>query len=237
MSYNGKKGSSYGANRRRGSSCWKGKGKAKYDSSLARRDFEGRSKLSQKLDLHRFAKITNDIVAYLHSPTELDWQGVDDPHSLAKFAEKKGSAHLVVKDSKAKKQHHFKVVKKDFKQSGDSLKPEKQELKAETNNPIKEPETHKLPSEKEILEHAQQLYMKDNGKMDFQEGLGTNLPERTELKEEGYLQKAKLDLMTKTDTKASRDVMDYVDGLRQELEKIGFTVEPIAGFDVSDLQY
>jgi hypothetical protein len=43
--------------------------------------------------------------------------------------------------------------------------------------------------------------------------------------------------MTSEDTQASRQVMDYVDNLKQQLEKIGFTIEPIAGFDSADLQY
>lgn len=87
LSYKSRGGHGYGGQKRghSGSRHGSGKGRAKYDSQLARRDFEGRSKLSQKLDLHRFAEVTSDIVAYLHSPTELDWQGVDDPASLAKF--------------------------------------------------------------------------------------------------------------------------------------------------------
>ena len=95
MGYTPKGGHGYGNQKpgRSGSRFGSGKGHVKYDSQLAKRDFEGRSKLSQKLDLHRFAKVTSDIVAYLHSPAELDWQRVDDPASLAKFAEKKGSAH------------------------------------------------------------------------------------------------------------------------------------------------
>ena len=79
--------------------------------------------------------------------------------------------------------------------------------------------------------------MKDNGRMDFQEGVGTNLPERTELAEEGYLQRAKLSLMTSQDTQASRQVMDYVENMRAELSKLGFDVVPVNGFDVGDLQF
>jgi hypothetical protein len=51
------------------------------------------------------------------------------------------------------------------------------------------------------------------------------------------LQKAKLDLMTKSDTKASRQVGDYVENLRAELNKIGFEVIPMEGFSVEDLKY
>ena len=96
---------------------------------------------------------------------------------------------------------------------------------------------HKMPSEKEIYDKAVELYQKESFKgVHGDSGLET-APTKGELSEEGYLQKAKLALMTSEDTQASRQTMDYVDNLRQELEKIGFTVEPIAGFDVSDLQY
>jgi hypothetical protein len=74
MGYTPKGGHGYGNQKRghSGSRHGSGKGHAKYDSLLARRDFEGRSKLSQKLDLHRFAKVTSDIIAYLHSPVSFN---------------------------------------------------------------------------------------------------------------------------------------------------------------------
>ena len=77
--------------------------------------------------------------------------------------------------------------------------------------------------------------MKDNGI--YQDFLGTNLPEETELREEGYLKRSQIDLMTKEDGKAATAVMDYVGNIRNELQKIGFDVVPIEGFDVSDLKY
>jgi hypothetical protein len=236
LGYNSRGGHGYGNQKhgRSGSRFGSGKKHAKYDSQLARRAFEGRSKRSQKLDLHRFAKVTNDIVAYLHSPTELDWQGVDDPASLAKFAEKKGSAHLVIKDSKANKTHHFKVKKKTEEKketAKDGL------AKSEENNPIKEESSHKLPSEKEIYDEAVKMYQEENFKPKYEDSAPEVNPTKGELAEEGFLQKAKLSLMTKTDTKASRETFDYIDSLRQKLEGLGFTIEPIAGFDVSDIQY
>jgi hypothetical protein len=51
-----------------------------------------------------------------------------------------------------------------------------------------------LPSHKQIIEHAKQLWMKNNARS--QDLVGTNLPEECELKEEGFLQRAKLSLMT-----------------------------------------
>jgi hypothetical protein len=146
---------------------------------------------------------------------------------------------MVVKDGKAKKMHHFKVVKKT-KATKEPEKPKEtekpKELINETNNPIIE-SSHKLPTEKEILEKAQSLYMAENFKGKYEDSAPEVLPTKSELAEEGFLQRAKLDLMTKSDTKASREVFGYIDNLRGQLEKIGFTIEPISGFDVSDLQY
>ena len=230
MAYRGKSKGSYG-NQRHGRSSWRGSGKAKHDSVLARESFESRSKRSQAQDLRMSAPIAKNIHAYLKAPTETDWLGVDSPSKLVEFAKK--DSQIEIRDSKTKKTHRFKIVKK----AEAKKEPEKQELKAEANNPIKEESSHKLPSAKEILEKAQQLYMKDNGRMDFQEGVGTNLPERNELAEEGYLQKAKLALMTSEDTVASRQVGDYVENLRTELNKLGFEVIPMEGFSVEDLKY
>jgi hypothetical protein len=98
-------------------------------------------------------------------------------------------------------------------------------------------DSHKLPTQKEIYDKAAEMYMAENFKPKHGESMPETLPTKGELSEEGYLQAAKLDLMTSEDTQASRKVLDYVDGLRQELEKIGFTVEPISGFDSSNLQY
>jgi hypothetical protein len=196
MGYNSRSGHGYGNQKRNrsGSHFGSGKGHVKYDSQLARRDFEGRNKLSQKLDLHRFAKVTSDIVAYLHSPSGLDWSGVDDPASLAKFAEKNGSAHIVVKDEKANKTHHFKVKKKTDDKK-ETEKP-KELAKSEDSNPILEKPTHKMPSQDEIFRKAQALYMAENFKPKYNDSEPEVLPTKGELSEEGYLQKAKLDLMT-----------------------------------------
>jgi hypothetical protein len=228
LAYRGKSKGSYGS-QKHGRSSWRGSGKAKHDADLAVKSFESRSKRSQCQDLRMSAPIAKNITVYLKSPGELDWLGVDNPGTLSKLA-RKGS-QIEINDSKAKKKHRFKVVKKTEK------KPEKQELKSEANNPTKEESSHKLPTEKEIYDRAVRMYQEEN----FSPRHGDSAPEvnptKGELSEEGWLQKAKLDLMTKTDTKASRDVMDYVDNIRQELEKIGFTVEPMQGFDVSDLKY
>lgn len=230
MSYNGRSGHGYG-NQKHGRSSWKGSGKTKRNTSLAKKSFEGRSRRSKAQDLHKYAEIAPNISAYLKAPGEYDWQGIDTPDKLAGLA-KKGSVRIVVKDGNTKKTHHFKIAEKTEKKES-----EKELAKSEDNNPILEKPTHKLPSQKEILEKAQAMYMAENFKPKYNDSAPEVLPTKGELAEEGYLQKAKLDLMTSEDTQASRQTLDYVDNLRGQLEKIGFTIEPIAGFDVSDLQY
>lgn len=238
MGYNSRGGHGYGNQRHSGSS-WRGSGKAKRNTSLAKKSFEGRSKRSQAQDLHKYAEIAPNISAYLKAPGEYDWQGIDTPDKLAGLAKEKGSVEMTIKDGSAKdkpKTHRYKVVKKTEAKKEDAEKP-KELAKSEDNNTILEKPTHKLPSQKEILEKAQAMYMAENFKPKYNDSAPEVLPTKGELSEEGYLQKAKLDLMTSEDTQASRQTLDYVDNLRGQLEKIGFTIEPIAGFDVSDLQY
>ena len=275
MSYNSKGGHGYGNQQRRSGGFGgkgRGKGRSSNDTRLAQRDFGKRSLRSRSQDLVRIAEIAPNIEAYLKSPNEYDWKGVDcaDPHlifehkstrekaaDLSKMAEK-APIEVWIKDtaqsdiegvdtpnSKNKanilKKRRFKIVRKE------KVKEETEKAKVETKEKAKELERaeptdlnspltdSRMPSHKEILEHAQQLYMKDNGI--HQDFLGTNLPEETELREEGYLKRAQLDLMTKEDTQATRQVMDYVGNIRAELQKIGFDVVPLEGFDVSDLKY
>jgi hypothetical protein len=116
-------------------------------------NFKDRSKRSQSQDLRMSAPIAKNISVYLKSPGELDWLGVDNPSTLSKLAKK--DSQIEILDSETKKKHRFKVVKKTEAKK----EPEKQELKAESYNPIKEESNHKLPSAKEILEKAQQMYI------------------------------------------------------------------------------
>ena len=273
-SYRGRSKGSYGT-QKHGKSSFHGFGKGKRDADIlaAQRNFESRSKRSQGQDMHRFATIAPNIIAYLKDPTEWDWKGVDDPNVLVKInavtkLAKKRPVHMIIEDGKAKKTHHFKIVKKseaeklkakaedanakdreNYKRDLDrqfregklskeayekarlNAEAPKELTKAEVNDPIIE-SSHKLPSAKEILERAQELYQKENFKAVHEENMPEALPSKIELAEEGYLQKAKLDLMTSEDTTASRKVMDYVDSLRGELEKIGFDIVPIAGFEL-----
>lgn len=105
MSYNSRGGHGYG-NQKHGGSSWRGSGKAKRATSLAKKSFEGRSKRSQAQDLHKYAEIAPNINAYLKTPGEYDWQGIDTPDKLAGLA-KKSSVEIIVKDGNTKKTHHF----------------------------------------------------------------------------------------------------------------------------------
>jgi hypothetical protein len=236
----------YTEKRRKGTSTFKSFGKAQpnKDTMRALRSFEHSSDKNSSNNLMRFAEISPSVIVYLQC-----WKGLSNAdmikvmeskgdkekaENLAAIANQKGSATMLIQDNSKKglvSRHHFKVIKK----SEAKKEPEKQELKAEANNPIKE-ESH-LPSEKEIYDKAVEMYQKENFKpVHGDSGLET-APIKSELAEEGYLQKAKLALMTSEDTQASRQVFDYVGKMREELSKLGFDVVPISGFDVSDLQY
>lgn len=79
-----------------------------------------------------------------------------------------------------------------------------------------------MPSKEAILEKAQQLYMEENWR--FQDLLGDNLPERSELAQEGYLRRAQNLLMAKQDPDAEKKNLDYANNLKKELEQIGFSI-------------
>ena len=252
MSYPGRSGHGYG-NQRHGSGRRGGRGFSKRDTMLAKSAFSGRSEQSQRADLARQAPIAPSLEVWLHSPASWDIPGVDaklstNPLHLQKQALEMSQAankrklELEVRQPNSKKPlRKFKIIKKEeaekLKEQEEKAKAEGKELAKAEVTPIIENSSHKLPSEQEILEKAQQMYMHDNGRMDYQESVGTNLPERNELAEEGYLQKAKLALMTSQNTVASRQTFDYVEGIKNELEKIGFTVVPVEGFSVEDLRY
>ena len=98
------------------------------------------------------------------------------------------------------------------------------------NSPIAEAPIieRKLPSKAEILKRATELYLKGNGR--FQDLLGSNPPTEGKLREEGFLNKAKLDLMRTPSGNAERQVNDYIGNLKNELEAIGFTILPLNGY-------
>ena len=254
MSYRGRLKGTYGNPSRRssfgsGSRRNKPPGFSSRDIHLAQAAFAGRSPKSRAQDLSRQAPLVDSLEVWLKSPASLDIPGIDSKLSmnpkeqkkqaatLAEIAKKKKNVEIEVRDPKEKKSvKRFKVVTKDEaeklkKEQEQKVKietPEKTELKPkenDANSPLVE--GHKMPSKAEILERAKQLYMHDNAR--FPE-LGENLPEESELREEGYLKRAQTELLTKEDTKTTHQVLDYVGTLKNELEQIGFTIVPIEGF-------
>ncbi len=193
--------------------------------------FSHKSKRAQAEDLAKAAH-REPLEVWIKDTSESDLKGIDTPGSDK------------TKPKTKPKTHRFKVTKKSEAEKtrketkAKEIKEVRELVKSEPNvvNMI-EPTSRKLPSEQEILDRAQQLYMAENFKAVHNESMPETLPTKNELAEEGYLQTAKLDLMTSENTKASRQVFDYVDSLRGELEKIGYTVIPLEGFNVEDLKY
>jgi len=78
--------------------------------------------------------------------------------------------------------------------------------------------------------------LKENAKLKY-EGFQENVaaPTKGELSEESILWKAQFNLMTKDSTQASRQ--DYLQNIRNEVQKLGFDIVPISGSDSSDPQF
>jgi hypothetical protein len=187
--------------------------------------FSHKSKMSQAVDLAKAAK-KKPVEIWIKDTSQSDIKGVDSPGS-------KGSKH----EKAEPKTHRFRILKKSTAEK--ELKKKQKEL-AEAdvvNFNIPLVEKGHMPTEKEILEKAQEMYQKENFKAIHEESMPEQMPTKSELSEEGYLQSAKLDLMTKSDTKNERQIFDYVEGLRSELNKIGFEVIPMEGFSVEDLKF
>jgi len=189
--------------------------------------FSHKTAREQATDLAKVAEKAESVEVWVKNTAQSDLQNVDDASTESKT---KISA----------KTKRFKVVKKADKKKEIEAELKKAEEKALVTSETQESVESKrrLPSKEEIEAEAQQLWLKENAKPkygDMMEGIAA--PTRTELAEEGYLQMAKLKLMTSEDTEASRQTFGYVDNIRQELEKIGFTVIPMEGFSSEDLQF
>ena len=249
MAYNPKGGHGYGNQRRSGGFGGKGKGKGHSFNPLtiAKRSFEKRSKRSQEQDLRQIAQLAPNLSVYLRDPTRFDLPFIDMPRDqnetvkvLCRLASK-APCEIHVKDTDAKRTKKVKVVKKqDVKAEVDKAVLEiekKAELARAENVKTEGPESY-LPSEKEIYDEAVRLWMKENHKPKFGDYMeNVAAPTKGELSEEGFLRKAQLSLMTKDSTQASRQVEDYLQNIRNEVQKLGFDIVPISGFDSSDLQF
>ena len=250
MSYGTKSGHGYGNNQRR-SSGFGGKGKGKGRSfnplTIAKRSFEKRSKRSQEQDLRKIAQIAPSLSVYLKNPERFDLPFIDMPRNqnetirvLCRLASKE-PCEIHVKDTDAKRTKKVKVVKKQDVKAEVEKEVQKLEAKvqlAKSENPMAVGPESYLPSEAEILAEAQRLWLKENAKPKY-EGFMENVaaPTKGELSEEGYLRKAQLNLMTKDTTQASRQVEDYLQNIRNEVQKLGFDIVPISGFSSEDLSF
>ena len=212
-------------------------------------------------DLIRFADLAPNLVAYLKAPNKFDFPNVDTPDpklifshktvrekaaDLAKLASKT-PLEVWIKDTsqhdiegvdtpqsknkepiQTKILRKFRIVKKTPEKPKESEKPKETSLKPkelDVNNPLSD-KTH-MPSHAEIVNKAQELYMKDHRDE-------TTLPNEADLKSEeaDYLRNAQIELMTSESGHAEKVVMGYVENLRNELNKIGFDVVPLSGFEI-----
>ena len=193
--------------------------------------FSHKSKREQSADLAKLATKA-PIEVWIKDTSQHDIQGVDTPLKAKNKETLKGK---IIKKFKVVKKDQVEQDAKEAKKEAEKKaaeKPkeaEKAELKTkeEANSPLIEGQN--MPTHDEIIAKAKELYMHDNAR--FPE-LGTNLPEESELREEGYIKRAQTELLTKEDTKATRVVMDYIGNLKNELEQIGFTIVPIEGFSL-----
>lgn len=239
MGYSARGGSTYNIKTKKGLFKRKEKRTADY---LAKQSFSLRSPQAQRMDMIRLAPLAPGIEAYLRSPNRYDWPGVDgladsfpkQAEGIAKLSKEQPDVELIVNSqgegpAQTKK---FKVIEKDK-----AKEETEKELKRVEEQADKTTKTN-LPSAEEIYNEAIRLWRKENTKP-IHEGFLEDVadPTRQELQEEGYLNQAKLKLMTSEDTEAARQTFDYVDNIRTELEKIGFTVIPIEGFSVEDLSF
>lgn len=208
----------------------------------AKRIFEGRSFRSRAQDLIRMAPIAPNLEVYMKCPDRFDFPGVDTPDPKLVFshktkreqaadlskAAKKAPIEVWVQDTnrhdlpgvdtpKDKPTRKFRVLKKDEAQE-ESKKESEKEQKAD-----KTEKTHKLPSKKEILQLAKEMFHETQQRM----GLEPTTPEEGELKETGFFERARVELMRGIDTVANVQVLQYVDELKAELEPMGFTITPI----------
>ena len=239
MGYNARGGSTYNVKTKKG--LFKRKGKRSADF-LANQSFHSRSPQAKRLDLIRLAPLAPNIEAYLRSPNRYDWLGVDgiagsfpeQAKGIASLSKEQPDVELIV-NSKCEGQAQtkkFKVIEKD--EAKEETARELERVEEQTDKTTK----NNLPTTEEIYAEAVRLWRKENTKP-VHEGFLEDVadPTRQELKEEGYLNQAKLNLMTSDDTVTSRQTLDYVDNIRVELEKIGFTVIPLEGFSVEDLSF
>jgi hypothetical protein len=207
------------------------------DKKVAEVVFQSRPLRSQSQDLIRLAPITRDLEAWLRTPNKLDFPNVDTPDAqlifshksrrsqaqdLARAARRKVSLEIWIRDTahsdlegvdtkrkEPKTVKRFKICRKD-----QAKEAEKKQV---------EPKGRKLPTKPEIIQKAKEKFLEEQARM----GLPTITPEEQELKEGGYFEGARAELMRGEESKVSGEVLKYIDDLRSELEPQGYTIVPI----------
>ena len=204
------------------------------DMADARLIFSRKSIREKASDLARLAKI-KPLELWVKNTGEADIKNIDTPNAKTKGMQTKilRKFRIVRKQPEKEKPKETEKPKEAEKPKTPEKVEQKQTEKSilpkelDVNNPLSD--GSKMPSHKEIVELAQQLYMKDHAR--FGE---TTLPTEADLKSEeaDYLRKAQVALMTSESGKAEKKVMAYVDDLRNQLNALGFDVVPIAGFEL-----
>lgn len=177
------------------------------------RRMEQRSLRAIKIDLAKDAKPAKTVSQWLSSPNRYDIPGIDT----------KG-AKLIIK-TRDGKELKFKVRKKKrgkTKKEKPKKKADKKKEKEVRKKEKKERKTRKIPMKEEIVEKAKELYIKEHAKA----GIIPTTPEETELKEGGYFEEARRQLMQSETTQISREEMQYIRAMIEELEKYGYEVIP-----------
>jgi hypothetical protein len=243
MAYNTRSNSNYGGSNKRSGLIRRGKGKKSGFDPIgrAKEAFSRRSEQSQRQDLMMLAPIAPNLEIYLAHPEKYDFPGVDTPPNVEGLCQLACSqpVDLEVHDTATKQRKKLRIVKKeDAKTEVEAAAKEAEdklimELQAQENSPIlPDKPKRRLPSADEIYMEAVKLWRDQNG---YLEDVAN--PTRVELQEEGLLNQAKLRLMTSADTDAERQTFDYLSGMRQKLNSLGFDIVPLSGFESTDLRF
>jgi len=220
------RGGGYGGNSRRSGSSYRG-GKGRFNPlSKAKEMFSKRSERSQRQDLQRIATLAPNIEVYLEHPERYDLPGVDMPESQqymfdslcqATCKSESKTCDLTIKDASAKTEKRIRLVKAENKKAELAKVEAEEEAKAKKLG-------RRLPTQEEIYNKAVELWRQDNGYLD-----NVANPDLTELREEGLLNRAKVELMTSTSGEGEKALGGYIDKVRNELLTLGFDVVPISG--------
>jgi len=252
LSYNGKSGSGYGNQQRRG---WRGSGKKKKqelppgfsqrDMRLAKAAFQGRSAISQGTDLAKSAPLAPSLEVWLRSPGNWDIPNVDLKLStnaedrqrqnaeIAQVVASKKKLEIEVRSPGNKKAvRKFKVLSRE-----EAEKQKREQLEKEAKELEKHPEKALEP--------------KDVSTDDYGRPLKPQMPTAGEIRElavELYKKNQSLDPLTKETApepemrelreggyllQAQRELMqtvnnpsvyEYIENLRSDLEEHGYTI-------------